>query len=80
MWMAIARGTLAALGLGVGLTALAPAAAAEQEEQACIRQETNVLCFNVVYTNDPDYPCIERDGKVYCPIVPYYLPGVVIIV
>lgn len=50
-----------------------------QQQEACTPRFTSNYCTSVVLVGDPDYPCVERDGHAYCPVVSYYRPTIIIV-
>jgi hypothetical protein len=61
------------LALLMGAIAMpAPSYAAKQ--LACSTSPSSRTCGSVVVVGDPDKPCIERDGKAYCPVYNTYYP------
>jgi hypothetical protein len=63
--------------LFVGLVAAAAAVPAPSEaaqQMACSAVITTRSCGFSVVVDDPDKPCIERDGKAYCPVFRMFYP------
>ena len=50
----------------------APAEAAKQ--LACTTSPSSRQCGSIVKVGDAETPCIERDGKAYCPVYSTYYP------
>jgi hypothetical protein len=59
--------------LAVAVVVPAPSEAAQQ--MACSRTYTGRVCGTVVVVGDSEKPCIERDGKAYCPIFSTFYPA-----
>lgn len=63
--------------LFVGLVAAAAAAPAPSEaaqQLACSTVVTTRYCGYSVVVGDAEKPCIERDGKAYCPVYRTFYP------
>lgn len=60
----------------VTVAALTPAGSSAQQQQACSTTVSSQACGETVTVGDPKNPCIERDGKAYCPVVSTYYPVV----
>lgn len=58
----------------VTAAALTPAGSSAQQQQACSTTISNQSCGETVIVGDPKNPCIEHDGKAYCPVVSTYYP------
>ena len=63
--------------LFVGLVAAAatvPAPSAAAQQLACTTVITTRNCSYTVVVDDAQKPCIERDGKAYCPVYRTFYP------
>jgi hypothetical protein len=60
--------------LAVAVVVPAPSEAAQQ--MACSRTYTGRVCGTVVVVGDSETPCIQQDGKAYCPILSTFYPEV----
>jgi hypothetical protein len=60
--------------LAVAVVVPSPSEAAQQ--MACSRTYTGRVCGTVVVVGDSEKPCIERDGKAYCPIFNTFYPAI----
>lgn len=50
----------------------APSQATQQVE--CTTAVSSRVCSSVVKVGDPEKPCIEHEGKAYCPVFNTYYP------
>lgn len=64
----------AAVASMLAVLVLAPTASRAAEQLDCTTVPTRKSCGFTVRVGDPTNPCIERDGKAYCPVTRYYYP------
>lgn len=62
------------LPLGIG-TVLLPAPSRAAQQMACSTTVSSRSCGSEVQVGDPEKPCIEHDGKAYCPVYRTYYPA-----
>lgn len=74
MMLALRIGSVCALAI-CALVMLPGNSGAQQ--MACSTTVTTHSCGYVVTVGDPNNPCIERDGKAYCPVDAVYYPDAV---
>ena len=59
----------------VAVAVMVPAPSEAAQQMACSRTYTGRVCGTVVVVGDSEKPCIERDGKAYCPIFSTFYPA-----
>lgn len=62
------------LPLGIG-SVLLPAPSRAAQQMACSTTVSSRSCGLEVKVGDAEKPCIERDGKAYCPVYRTYYPA-----